>query len=558
MSKLGGKSKSDKRSINQQNDQITLNRTAKGYKKFYEENKETFKKKFKEELKKPIGNNEEDEKEEDEKDKGESSGSNNINIREEGEDEGGNNDLGFIYDNDINNKQEENNEDNLNDINNINNNEINENINTNNIHNEIIEEEEEKTNSIHNSVNNSINNNIQNSINNSTHNSTNVLNNNNEQNNNNNIINNNYTNFVYDYRQQLFQAQRNFFEMGVVYYNNNYNNINITNNNNNNQTAQEKLNEMESWDLQDKYEKGNNYVQHLIFEYLRGSFLKRALDKHQNYLVKLIIDTEGKRCYQKIKIISDELKKNYLNLSLNKFGTYVLQKLITFLDKDELHDLNEELINDNHFEILINDKNGNHVLQILIACLFDINDIKKLFEKIKTNAINYCKTKYGSFVVQGLLAKMSINYIINLISEFKNDNLLNNEFGIHIVQKILERYNYSFNINFIYKYLEEINIYDKIIDKPKEIKSSFCNIIECILEKGRIEEKEKMIDKLMKERNKFILLFSDIHGNHVVQKVYQVANQEIKNTIKNMLNEVQNRNMYFGFVKTNISKYKYK
>ena len=528
MSKLGGKSKSDKAAIDLLKGEIKFNK-----------------------------NNKEEDKDDEE------SSNNDKHVNIEGDNEGGENDLDFFNnENEINNNQEENAEENINHINNDEINKINENNNRNNINDEITEIEEEKSNSIHTSINNNIHN--------SLHNSTNVLNNNeqnnnnneqnnnnNEQNNNNNEQNNNnnnnyinenpfpYSNYVYDYRQQLFQAQQNFYNMSLFYY---YNS---------NEIDQTKKNDMQSWDLERKYENGNPWEQHVIFENLRGAFLKKSFDPHYNYLISQIIKTEGKRCYPKIKIISNELKKQYLNLSLDISGTRVIQNLIKFLDEEELHNLNEELINDQNFEKLINDKNGNHVLQVLIKNLLNINDIVKLFEKIKKNAKNYCKTKYGSYVVEGLLAKMPINYIINLISEFKNENLLKNGFGIHIVQKILEKYNYSFNIDFIYKYLDEINIYDKLsFDELKNIRVSFSKIIQIILEKGNDNERKKLINKLMKERNKFILLFSDEYGNHIVQKVFQTANRGIKNTIINMLDEVQieNRNNFFGYVKKNILK----
>jgi len=49
-------------------------------------------------------------------------------------------------------------------------------------------------------------------------------------------------------------------------------------------------------------------------------------------------------------------------------------------------------------------------------------------------------------------------------------------------------------------------------------------------------------------------MFSGEYGNHVIQKIYCNSNDQIKNEIKNILNEVseQNKNIYFNHVKNYI------
>ena len=120
---------------------------------------------------------------------------------------------------------------------------------------------------------------------------------------------------------------------------------------------------------------------------------------------------------------------------------------------------------------------------------------------------------------------------------------------------IYDKENNNFNNEFIYKDLDDLNIYRKIFNKNKSVSCSICLIIQSIFEKGNEEEKEKMSKNLLKERENFILMFSNEFGNHVVQKIYYNSNDEIKNEIKNMLNEVhkQNKNMYFNHVKKYIN-----
>ena len=139
--------------------------------------------------------------------------------------------------------------------------------------------------------------------------------------------------------------------------------------------------------------------------------------------------------------------------------------------------------------------------------------------------------------------------------------MINNENGIHVIQKILELYDENFSINFIYQDINDIsNLYDKIFyvnrnkDDKNNISSCFCKIIQEIIKKGRKVEKEKIINRLLKDEDKFILMYSDASANYIVQKAYDFSNDKIKNEIKNKLNKVpkNKRNIYYKHVKNHI------
>ena len=371
-----------------------------------------------------------------------------------------------------------------------------------------------------------------------------------EELNNNNQLNYPYNyNFNYNY-YQLYQAQQNFFEMSNLEYCDINNKIKT-------------MEDISSLNLQLKYEKGKESDRIKIFNYLRGKFLKSSIDKFKNYLIKLIIKFEGERKSNnsklKIKIIANELKGSYYFLAKSNYGTCVVQELIENIDEEGLQMIYDELINNKNFEKLIFDKNGNHVIQKLIKKL-NLDDMELLFNYIFKNIIEYCTTKYCCFVVQSFLEKCNSDIINKIIKEIENSNLINDNYGIHVIQKLLEIYDQNennFDINFIYKELDSFNIYDKIFSLNNSISSSICQIIQYIIEKGNEKEKEKIIDKLLKDKEKFILMYSNIYGNHVIQKIYKNCNDEIKNEIKNMLNLVseQNKNIYFNHVHYYITNY---
>ena len=374
------------------------------------------------------------------------------------------------------------------------------------------------------------------------------LNNNKNKNNNNNYNELNYYDcYNYNY-YQLFQAQQNFFEMSVLEYGDINNKI-------------KSMEDITSFNLQNIYKNGKEQDREKIFNYLRGKFLKSSIDKYKNYLIKLIISIEGKKFNNsKINIIANELKGSYYFLAKSIYGTRIVQELIEYIDEEGLKMIYDELIANKNFEKLFLDKNGNHVIQKLIEKL-NVEEMELLIKYIFNNINEYCKIKYSCFVVQSLLQKCKSDLINKIIEEIENLHLINDNYGIHVIQKMLEVYDKTennFDINFIYNELDDIDIYEKIFSQNTSISSSICQIIQYIIEKGNKQEKEKIIDKLLKNKEKFILMFSNIYGNHVVQKIYNNSNDEIKNELENMLNLVseENKNIYFNHVNYYITNYK--
>ena len=365
----------------------------------------------------------------------------------------------------------------------------------------------------------------------------------------------NYNNIQYGYMQpysyplqQYLQAQQNFIDMKRMLYNNG---------------SQEYLNEIKSEDLQIIFEKGTKEQQNQIFNhYLKEKlFYDKSVDIKYSHLIQLMVTKYGENKKIKyIKIIADELKGHYYELVFAHKGTFVLQELIKYIDNKGLEIIYNEIIPNVAFKKLMFDKNGNHVIQAIIK---NSNGkiIKDIFEKIYENLIEYCKNKYTCYVVNELLSKCNPELIQKIVNKIDKEKLLNNENGIHVIQKILELYNGNFSINFIYRDLNDIsNLYDKIyyVNRDKNdknnISSCFCKIIQEIIKKGRKVEKEKIINRLLKDEDKFILMYSDESANYIVQKVYDFSNDEIKNEIKNKLNKVpkNKRNIYYNHVKKHI------
>ena len=353
-------------------------------------------------------------------------------------------------------------------------------------------------------------------------------------------------------QNKVQMAEINMHNMGEIKFNSNDNNISI-----------HKLNkeeDLKSENLQNNYKNGNNAIRQVIFNDLIGKYYEKSLDEYYNYLIGTIIEIEGNQCYYKIKIIADELKGNYFKLSEDHYGTYVVQKLIQFLDNDELKIIVDELISNPRFEYLMYDSNGNHVIQKLIKNLNkEGEDFRNLFSKIYEKIVPYCKNKYSCYIIQELIEKCDIIFINEIIDKIKIENLLNDSFGLHVVQKLLEIYNKKncwFDIDFIYKYFDHINIYEKILQNNGSISSSFSKIIQLIIQKGNKDKNANIINKLLEDKKQFLLICSNSFGNYVIQKVYDNSSEDMRNKIFKIIEENKNinNNKFFNYVKRHILK----
>ena len=353
-------------------------------------------------------------------------------------------------------------------------------------------------------------------------------------------------------QKKVQMAEINMHNMGEIKFNSNDNNISI-----------HKLNkeeDLKSENLQNNYKNGNNAIRQVIFNDLIGKYYEKSLDEYYNYLIGTIIEIEGNQCYYKIKIIADELKGNYFKLSEDHYGTYVVQKLIQFLDNDELKIIVDELISNPRFEYLMYDSNGNHVIQKLIKNLNkEGEDFRNLFSKIYEKIVPYCKNKYSCYIIQELIEKCDIIFINEIIDKIKIENLLNDSFGLHVVQKLLEIYNKKnswFDIDFIYKYFDHINIYEKILQNNGSISSSFSKIIQLIIQKGNKDKNANIINKLLEDKKQFLLICSNSFGNYVIQKVYDNSSEDMRNKIFKIIEENKNinNNKFFNYVKRHILK----
>ena len=96
----------------------------------------------------------------------------------------------------------------------------------------------------------------------------------------------------------------------------------------------------------------------------------------------------------------ESLKGKIYDLSIHMYGCRVIQQLICVIDDKYLSQITLEL--KDHFAKLIEDQNGNHVIQKLIERLKPgVNN--GIYDVVYNNIVYLSKHQYGCRVIQTLL-----------------------------------------------------------------------------------------------------------------------------------------------------------
>ena len=187
----------------------------------------------------------------------------------------------------------------------------------------------------------------------------------------------------------------------------------------------------------------SNLVRDLMYEQIKPFFLDLILDPFGNYLVQKLCDYLTAE--QKTLLIQT-IYPNVFQISINQYGTRSLQKIIDTVDNEVQIDLiikgfSQEFTSIEQVVTLINDLNGNHVIQ---KCIFKFSPSKFGFiiDAIveQNNIITISTHKHGCCVLQKLLSVCTLQQIFKIsvkIVQFL-PGLINDQFGNYIIQFLLD------------------------------------------------------------------------------------------------------------------------
>ena len=411
-------------------------------------------------------------------------------------------------------------------------------------------------------------------------------------NNNNNAFKNNYNtynNYNYQYPQGITN-QFNFDNMNNNFQNYNQflqssGNINIQNNyfmyknqenlNNKNQDNVSKKNEKNTSNEKPKKKKKRKPKR-----LETSSFINKPLSYFADNIIICAKDQGASRYLQQLldnnpKEIADflfpPLSKNALKLINDPFGNYLLQKIITYLDQDQLLKI-LTIISPSFYEISCN-SHGTRVLQKLIGHLQSPAIKSYFYELVKPIVVPLLKDINGTYIVQKFATQNLNDYgaKINAIIIENSSDLCTHRHGCCVIQKYLETRDQSMLPALIDKLIEDSKLL--IIDQ-------FGNyVIQTILLMGDRNYGNKLAEKIssnivfyakhkyssnvvekcfdycdgmylktlinnVQMKDNLIKLMLDEHGNYVVQKVLSLCNlkkqKAMLSIIKSIFDKLKN------------------
>ena len=337
------------------------------------------------------------------------------------------------------------------------------------------------------------------------------------------------------------------------------NNINI-NQVNNNEQKKKKIKRLEA-----------SYYIDKPLTYIAEKFGELGKDQGAcRYIQKLLNDNP----IETIKVLYYPICQNVLQLINDPFGNYLIQKIITYLNSEQLYEI-LKIITPNFFEICCN-THGTRVLQKMVEFSTAPSVKKYFFELLKPLITPLLKQLNGTFVVQKFAEVNSKEYSkeINQIIVENSPVLSTHRHGCCVIQKYLELKDPTMTPNLL----------DKLIDNCLLlIVDQFGNyVIQTILLMGdkkygnRLAEKiaenvvyyakhkyssnvvEKCFDfcdgiylqNLMsnvQKKDNLTELILDEHGNYVVQKVLSLSDLNVQRAMLRIIVPLFEKLKYYSY-----------
>ena len=212
------------------------------------------------------------------------------------------------------------------------------------------------------------------------------------------------------------------------------------------------------------------------------------------------------------ELITQILKKNFLELCLNKNGSLVIQILIEKIyDDEKLVILFNHLLSQNLLEIILNEYSNEIIMKYFSLIKFPLNN--EIFLLIQNNLIQICLHKFSVIAIEKVISELKNNEqkfnILFSIASITN-LIIYDQFGSLLIQKILNLNIENINKIIIQQYLFQFNknacqkfssfLFDQIF--------SLCNF----------ETKQFLIKNICNIDNIKLLLF-DFFGNYVLLNI---------------------------------------
>ncbi|CAI9769225.1 unnamed protein product [Fraxinus pennsylvanica] len=274
--------------------------------------------------------------------------------------------------------------------------------------------------------------------------------------------------------------------------------------------------------LQRMFDEGTSRDVQIIFSEVIHHVVELMLNPFGNYLVQKLLEVCNEDQRMEILLRVTDKPGELVRISLNAHGTRVVQKLIETLKTRKQISLAIAALGPG-FLALIKDLNGNHVVQRCLQC-FTIEDSKFIFVAAANYCVDIATHQHGCRVLQRCIAHATGEHRENLVAEISANGLLlaQDAFGNYVVQFILElkipsaasKLTSQFEGNYVHLSTQKFGSH--VVEKCLVV----CND----------ETRSKIILELL-SATYFEQLLQDPHANYVVQTALRVSKGPVHNSL---------------------------
>ncbi|KAH6831689.1 pumilio 7 [Perilla frutescens var. hirtella] len=278
--------------------------------------------------------------------------------------------------------------------------------------------------------------------------------------------------------------------------------------------------------LQRIFDEGTPQDVQIIFNEIIDHVVELMMNPFGNYLMQKLLEVCNEEQKMHILLRVTEEPGELVRISLNTHGTRVVQKLIETLKTRQQISLVVSALEPG-FLALIKDLNGNHVFQRCLQC-FTAEDSKFIFVAATKYCVDIAMHQHGCCVLQRCISHSTGELRENLIAEIAANGLLlaQDAFGNYVIQFILELKSPSATSKLTSQF--EGNY----VNLSRQKFSS--HVVEKCLAVCSNETRSKIIHELL-SATYFEQLLQDPHANYVVQTALRVSEGSLHNSLVNAI-----------------------
>ncbi|CAG7560840.1 unnamed protein product [Fusarium equiseti] len=260
--------------------------------------------------------------------------------------------------------------------------------------------------------------------------------------------------------------------------------------------------------IQNKLSTARSDEKDVVFDEIGANMVPLMMDVYGNYVIQKLIE-HGSQA-QKARVV-EAAKTHVLTLSRNSFGCRVVQKIVEGCLVDQVAELLKEIKNPAHLKGLMQDQQGNHVIQKTVGTM-PPDTVKFITEFCQNNARELSMDAHSCRVVQRVLERAEETdkrILLKQLHQFM-DKLITDPWGNYVAGHIIEHRGPE----------DRDPIFELIMKKLSE----FCrnklasHVVEKCIEFGSPAQRTRIIQQLCSSdtQDTLYLTLKDPYGNYVI------------------------------------------